>query len=79
LVADDGGVFTKVVFPWLLVGNPADAFRLYNLAADQTAALASGLANAGAAAPSGAALVSIALWPLAALGLAWAAFRRMEP
>jgi Cu-processing system permease protein len=79
LVADDGGVFTRHVFPWLLVGNPADAFRLYNLAADETTALASGLAHAGASAPAGAALVSLIVWPVAALGLAWAAFRRMEP
>ena len=79
LVADDGGAFTRVVFPWLLVGNPADAFRLFNLAADETSALASGLAHAGAAAPSSAALASLIVWPVAALTLAWVAFRRMEP
>src|SRR5690606_2061478 len=31
IVADGGGVFTSTVFPWLMLANPADAFRLYNL------------------------------------------------
>ncbi|CAN0400077.1 unnamed protein product, partial [Ectocarpus sp. 13 AM-2016] len=32
VVFDDGGTFTRTVFPWLLTVNPADAFRLWNVA-----------------------------------------------
>ena len=46
VVADDGGRFTAEVFPWLLVANPADAFRLYNLAASEATAAASGIGGA---------------------------------
>jgi len=77
LIADDGGAFTRTVFPWLLIANPADAFRLVNLPQGEAAALASGFAPAGAGGPL--ALASLLLWPLAALALAWAAFRRVEP
>jgi Cu-processing system permease protein len=79
LVASDAeSLFTRQVFPWLLVANPADAFRLLNLPPGEAVALASGFAAAGASAGL-APFVSLALWPLAALGLAWASFRRIEP
>ncbi|MCE6969902.1 ABC transporter permease [Cereibacter sphaeroides] len=79
VVADDGGRFTTQVFPWLLLGNPADAFRLFNLAASQATAAAAGVGGAAAAVSPLHALVSVVLWPLAALGLATAAFRRVTP
>ncbi|MCF6304638.1 MAG: ABC transporter permease [Rhodobacteraceae bacterium] len=79
LVADGGGVFTKSVFPWLLVANPADAFRLINMPVDTVSTLASGLGAAGKASGFGAQMGSLLLWPVLALGLAWAAFRRVEP
>lgn len=79
LMAGDGsGPFATRVFPWLLIANPADAFRLATLPEGQAAELASGFAAAGAAAGT-APLVSLLLWPVAALGLAWASFRRIEP
>ncbi len=79
LVADEGGFFTKSVFPWLLVANPADAFRLVNMPAETVSSLASGLGAAGSSSGYAAQMASLWLWPLLALGLAWRAFRRVEP
>ncbi len=79
LVADDGGSFTKTVFPWLLVANPADAFRLLNMPQDTVSTLATGLGAAGQASGFTAQLASLLLWPVLALSVAWAAFRRVEP
>ena len=41
VIADNGGAFTRLVFPLALLANPADAFRLYNLAASEATAAAS--------------------------------------
>lgn len=79
VVYDDGGAFTQGIFPWLLAANPADAFRLWNVASSEQVALVSGMAGAGAALPVWAAPMSLFLWPLAALGLAGLAFTRLEP
>lgn len=79
IVADNGGLFSTRVFPVALLANPADAFRLFNLAASQATAAAAGVAGAASTIPVWASLTSIALWPVAALGLATAAFRRVTP
>ena len=79
LVADDGGTFTKDIFPWLLVANPADAFRLINMPDVSVSELASGVGAAGGASGTMGQLTSLLLWPLIALFLAWTAFRRVEP
>lgn len=79
VVADGGRRFTTQVFPWLLLGNPADAFRIYNLAASDAAAAAAGLGGAANTIPAAHALVSVLLWPLGGLALAVAAFRRVTP
>ncbi|MHA1530144.1 MAG: ABC transporter permease subunit, partial [Alphaproteobacteria bacterium] len=79
LVYDDGGNFTRHVFPWLLAANPADAFRLYNVSASESVALATGLTGAAEALPRWLATTSLALWPVAALAMARAAFGRVEP
>jgi len=78
VVFDDGGAFTRHVFPWLLAANPADAFRLWNVSASREVALISGMAGAGDALPPWAAPVSLFFWPVAALALAGAAFRRVD-
>ncbi len=75
LVADDGGTFTKEIFPWMLVANPADAFRLINMPDVSVSELASGVGASGATGQ----LISLLLWPVLALFLAWIAFRRVEP
>lgn len=79
LVFDDGGAFTKNIFPWLLAANPADAFRLWNVAGSPEVALISGMGGAGAALPQWAAPLSLLLWPVLALAMACAVFKRVEP
>ena len=79
LVYDSGGFFTKHVFPLMLVLNPADAFRIFNLSASGNMALAAGLAGATGALPSWAVLASLLGWPLAILALARLALKRVEP
>lgn len=79
VVADDGGAFTTKVFPWALLANPADAFRLYNLTASQATAAAAGLAGAAHTIPAWQALTSILVWPFVALSLAIMAFRKVTP
>ncbi len=79
VVMDKGGVFTQSVFPWVMVANPADAFRLWNIAATEGVAMASGMTGAARALPVWAAPASLLIWPVLAFTLARAAFRRVEP
>lgn len=79
VVFDDGGFFTRSVFPWLLTINPADAFRLWNVTAAEGVALATGMTGAAKALPAWAPPAALILWPLLALGLARLAFGRVEP
>ncbi|TYO84572.1 ABC transporter permease [Oceanicella actignis] len=79
IVADDGGAFTKTVFPWMLIANPADAFRLFNLAASDATAAASGVSGAAQSIPPERALVTVFVWPPIAFGLAAWRFRRIVP
>lgn len=79
VVMDDGGTFTQTYFPWVMVANPADAFRVWNIAASDGVAIASGMGGAAQTLPVWAAPVSLLLWPLLGFGLARAAFRRVEP
>ncbi|MDP2064163.1 MAG: ABC transporter permease [Phaeovulum sp.] len=79
VVADGGGTFTRHVFPWLVMGNPADAFRLFNLAASGATSAAAGVAGAAGFVPPLQALAWLLLWPFAAFALAIAAFRKVTP
>lgn len=79
LVADKGGLFTTHIFPWLLVANPADAFRIVNLAGSEAASLASGFSMSGSTLSPLVAQFALAVWPPAMLALAWILFRRLEP
>ena len=79
LVADNGGYFTSQIFPFLLLANPADAFRLVNMPEVSVAALASGLNALGPGTDKTGLLISLFGWPVLALILAWMAFRRVEP
>jgi Cu-processing system permease protein len=78
-VADGGGAFTTQVFPWLLLANPADAFRLYNLAASEAAGAAAGIAGAAQTIPPAWALTSLLLWAAGGFALATLAFRKVTP
>ncbi len=79
VVADNGGTFTTQVFPLTLLGNPADAFRLYNLAASQATAAAAGVAAAARSVPAWQSLTSILIWPALAFGAALLSFRKVVP
>jgi Cu-processing system permease protein len=79
LVADAGGTFTKTIFPYALVANPADAFRLLNMPDQSVNMLSSGLGAAGSATGLGGQLASLLVWPIAALLFALLAFRKVEP
>jgi Cu-processing system permease protein len=79
VVADDGGTFTTQFFPWFLLSNPADAFRLFNLTASEATSAASGVAGAAEAIPALGALASVLLWPLVAFVMAFTAFRKVTP
>ncbi len=79
VVADDGGAFTQSVFPWLLILNPADAFRVFNLAASEAVGSAAGVAGAASAIAPWKPLASLVLWTFLAAGLARLAFGRVRP
>lgn len=79
IVSDGGGQFTTEFLPAALLANPADAFRLFNLTASEAAAAAGGVGGAAGSIPLWQSLASVALWPLLALALAWAAFRKVTP
>ena len=79
VVADGGGAFTTRVFPWLLLANPADAFRLYNLAASEAAGVAAGVAGAAETIPPAWALSSLIAWAAGGFSLAILAFRKVVP
>ncbi len=79
VVADDGGVFTTDVFPLALLANPADAFRLFNLAAPTPRPRPPASAARRRPSRNGNRWLSILVWPLAPLALATLAFRKVEP
>jgi len=79
IVADDGGAFTTRVLPWALALNPADAFRIHNLAASGAVEAASGLSGAAASIAAWKPLAALLAWPVAAAGLARLAFARVQP
>ncbi|MEX0350838.1 MAG: ABC transporter permease [Paracoccaceae bacterium] len=79
VVMDQSGTFTRSIFPWVMVANPADAFRLWNIAATDGVAMASGMTGAAQALPVWAAPVSLLIWPVLGFTLACLAFRRTEP
>lgn len=80
VIADNGGAFTKTVFPWLVLANPGDAFRIYNLVMLDTAPVAGidGLAQT-LPVPPATALAITAGWLLAALAAGIALTRRIRP
>ncbi|MEZ5810151.1 MAG: ABC transporter permease subunit [Rhizobiaceae bacterium] len=80
LVADADGVFARTVFPWLLVANPADAFRVFNMALLETGtgSPAGGMADT-LPFPAWTGLASLAAWSLAALAFSSLLLRRLEP
>lgn len=80
VVVDDGGTFTKHIFPWLLVAGPTDAFRLFNLTALGVDLEASNLVGSSASLgiPAWAPLISMTVWPCLLVLMAMILFRRCE-
>lgn len=80
LLASSDGFFAKTLFPYLLLINPADAFRVFNMAAIDTGA-STGLAGGGSAMPflPQLAIISPFVWMVIALGLSTAILRRVQP
>ena len=78
LVADQGRHVTQAILDVMLLLNPTDAYRLFNMAANDTVAVYSGLAGPGTTAtlPPDLLLAALVAWVLAPLALAILAFRR---
>ena len=81
LLADPEGVFATDLFPYLLVANPADAFRLFNLTALDAAGASTGFAAGGDVLPFAPqfAIASPFIWIAAALALTVVMMRRIKP
>jgi Cu-processing system permease protein len=80
LLLDQDQALPKGLFTGLLLANPTDAFRIFNLTLVEGLQEAGGLAGLGVEAlPSrGLLLAVMSLWILGALSLAGLRFRRME-
>ena len=79
IVSDAGGPLTTRILPVALLSNPADAFRIFNLSAAEAVSAAGGIGGAADAIPLWQSATSILVWPVIALALAWAAFRKVSP
>ncbi|MCB1425862.1 MAG: ABC transporter permease subunit [Zhengella sp.] len=81
VVADADGFFARSVFPWLVVANPGDAFRIYNLAALGNGAEASGIDSLARTLPFDPALALgvLGLWLAAMLAAGRRFLRRLTP
>lgn len=81
LVADQGNLIGKQVLPALLLANPADSYRLYNLVSLPDTAMLAGMAGLmdEVALPAAAPLVALTVWILAPLGLAAWFLQRRTP
>ncbi|MEM8663197.1 MAG: ABC transporter permease subunit [Pseudomonadota bacterium] len=81
LVAAPESFFAKTLSPYLLLTNPADAFRLFALSDLDIGGAATGFAGVaqGLPLPPVAALASLILWTAMALAAAALAIRRIQP
>lgn len=80
LVADQGRHISAELFPYLLLANPADAYRLFNLAGDAAVRELAGLAGVAAAAGLSPMLLLAVMvgWIVVPLSVAGALFARRE-
>ena len=78
LVADQGRTVGKPMLDALLLLNPADVYRLFNMTTSQAVSVYSGMAGPGdpAALPAPVFLAVLAAWIVLPLALAVVAFRR---
>ena len=80
LVADEEHVITEDIFAALLMLNPVDLYRMFNLSASDGVAALSGMAGAAGQAGPGPQLLlpSMAAWAAAPLAAAAVLFHRRE-
>lgn len=80
LLADEKLVLSPEVFSVLMILNPTDAYRIFNLAGSEAAGLVSGAASAGqiTGAHAPVLLGSLVAWALLPLGIAVMVWRRRE-
>lgn len=80
LVADQGRTITPGVLDALLLLNPSDAYRLFNMTASEGASIHSGMAGLGEAGriPPAVLLAALFAWVGAPLAAATALFRRKQ-
>ncbi|TCS63991.1 ABC transporter permease subunit [Varunaivibrio sulfuroxidans] len=80
LVADHGEGVGKSLFSWLLLFNPTDAYRIFNLTTFNSVTLASGMAGVGLKVGLGAgtSLLTMLVWLAASLGGCVYLFHRRE-
>lgn len=78
LVADQGRIVDKPALDALLLLNPADVYRLFNMTASHAVSVYSGMAGPGdpAALPAPVFLAVLAAWIVVPLAMAIVAFRR---
>lgn len=81
LVANPSGIFASQVFPYAVLLNPADAFRLFNLSALGASDLVGGMAGVSEALPFDPVLALASLVLFAGMALTASAFliRRITP
>ena len=81
LVANPSGVFASSVFPYAVLLNPADAFRLFNLTALGASELVGGMAGVSETLPFDPrfALVSLIVFVAVALSASAVLIRRITP
>jgi Cu-processing system permease protein len=81
LVANPSGIFASGVFPYAVLVNPADAFRLFNLAALGASDLVGGMAGVADTLPFDPALALVSLICFAGIALTGSALliRRITP
>jgi Cu-processing system permease protein len=80
LVADKGQLLDPTLFDWVLVLNPADSFRLFNLSGAGHVGALSGMSGLGSEAGFSASSLVLAMvaWVVVPLALAGAVLKRKE-
>lgn len=81
LLASVDGYFAKTLFPYFLFLNPADAFRIFNMAAIETSGVSTGLNVDGQQMPiaSEFAMLSPLFWTGVALVVSTLILKRVQP
>jgi len=81
LLVSANGVFAKVVFPYLLLANPADAFRVFNMTAMEISGVSTGFAASVREMPIAPAFVMIVplIWMVLAFIASTLILKRVQP